>query len=682
MINYYKYLNMTSFVNFYAGKNKMENERAVSEFLGGEVKFRRLYDIKKNWTLFPNEVVSNKHFNQGEFGNCFFISTIKSIASKIPRVFYEIFEDCWKNGEYEYDAEKGKIKLTLLINCKKHIIEMDDYFPFIKNKDGYFETPAFSRPNDNEVFMLFLEKAWIEINGGYKNISNIKGTSVSKMDEIFASLMDTPGEIIYKGDIKSQDELFKKLQIAERDKGAIINVGSIRKGGGHQFSIKGTCIKNGTKFITIINPWGKDDYNEWFDIDKVNSFYGNENIKKINRNYKNTGLIMVPISYFCDWFDVLTICSPHYFLDKQKYSFGLLPEVKYEFTASLREGSSLKFSITNDHKQINFDRREEKHNYENISGCFEVYKDGTIYKSAEYVSSNNKRLLVFDDLPKGNYKFVFRPNKNYTSHSFNFITGHNERVNFQSYYAQGNCSEDEEKDYLKSSTSKLKCGKVEIFGAKKYNSTAYYSRRYHSSIYKSHYDLELYKEVAKVYNIEDDNYFYDNIPGKKYTKTIICDPINDKQITIKNLNNTNLYQVYSKYCSSPDFTIEKNYSNFIVKSINSSWSFISDKVFIREVNAGVKSITFKEFIEKVRKDKNFYHNNDIYFCHENITNKADAVPCYKSYFEIKRELRKVDKDTYDFIFDRVSDKKKFKEFGSKKKIFIMDMKFIIIKDMK
>ncbi len=61
----------------------------------------------------------------------------------------------------------GCYALKFHINGEPEIVVVDDYFPWNSHRDNW----AFSRSNnDQEIWVLLLEKAWAKIHGSYQRI--------------------------------------------------------------------------------------------------------------------------------------------------------------------------------------------------------------------------------------------------------------------------------------------------------------------------------------------------------------------------------------------------------------------------------------------------------------------------------------------------------------------------------
>jgi len=109
---------------------------------------------KDNFCVFKN--IGPSDIKQGACGDCYFLSSIASLAENPDRV---------KSIFLVSDVNKaGCYALKLYVNGEPQIVVVDDYFPFNEKKNDW----AFSRcSQEKEIWVLLLEKAWAKIHGSY-----------------------------------------------------------------------------------------------------------------------------------------------------------------------------------------------------------------------------------------------------------------------------------------------------------------------------------------------------------------------------------------------------------------------------------------------------------------------------------------------------------------------------------
>ena len=108
------------------------------------------------------EKIDNSNFNQGLIEDWYFISCVNSI-SQIPQLLNFIMR---LSSKYWENKECYIFSVNVFIDGKWEIVNIKDSFPCFKDNNKLVGVT----PNNNELFMMILEKAWAQINGGYDQI--------------------------------------------------------------------------------------------------------------------------------------------------------------------------------------------------------------------------------------------------------------------------------------------------------------------------------------------------------------------------------------------------------------------------------------------------------------------------------------------------------------------------------
>ena len=318
---------------------------------------------KENYVILP-EKINFKNFTQGYIGDCYFISCVNALAH-IPQLLYFIMGLTDKNVQNE-NPQNLYVNFFIDGNWKK--IKVEDSFPcFMENNEL-----VGAQPDENELFMMILEKAWAKINGGY---DQIEGGYPENIFELFlgSKCYSFPFNgindinVLYKK-VKENEKKFGTLSLVSSkyyvynkenhdnlndnfNKEYCLNKGEIWEEGNnsyHAYNIlktleirpksnnldiwkKGIC-----RFFIIENPHGKMSnlVGSGIELKKIEQIleqnFGSENksqyefILKKNEKYgyqpdKNkgiskvgTGIIYMPLEYFKDWQDTTSVCIPHY----------------------------------------------------------------------------------------------------------------------------------------------------------------------------------------------------------------------------------------------------------------------------------------------------------------------------------------------------------------------------------
>jgi calpain-15 len=123
-------------------------------------KIKNESDQNKEWSLFVSDgniLISPEDIRQGELGDCYYLSSISSIANKYPQSIDDLFITK-KTNEY------GIYAVYLCIDGFWRVVMVDDLFPC---KDT---GPIYSSSLEKELWVMILEKAWAKIFGSFSNI--------------------------------------------------------------------------------------------------------------------------------------------------------------------------------------------------------------------------------------------------------------------------------------------------------------------------------------------------------------------------------------------------------------------------------------------------------------------------------------------------------------------------------
>ncbi len=106
---------------------------------------------------------------QGHLGDCYFLSTVASIAEhpeRIARIFNIDFPNKSKEEVLDLCRRFGCYGVRIYDMGIPTEVILDDFLPCISRSQG----PAFTNSSQHEIRVLLLEKAWAKINFSYDNI--------------------------------------------------------------------------------------------------------------------------------------------------------------------------------------------------------------------------------------------------------------------------------------------------------------------------------------------------------------------------------------------------------------------------------------------------------------------------------------------------------------------------------
>lgn len=257
---------------------------------------------------------------QGHLGDCYFLSTVASIAENPNRIM-KIF-----NIEFPNKSKEEVMNLCRQFGCYGvKIYDMgiptevilDDYFPCISKSQG----PAFTTSNQYEIWVLLLEKAWAKVNFSYDNIE------AGLTRECLHDLTGAPTKTIWT----DQPELWDNIVKGEQ-KNWIMTASSFDGEGtedilangivtGHAYSlIAGFEFEDpefgNVKLVKLRNPWGQQEWNgRWGD--KSKEFERIPTKQREEGRKENDGIFFMEYSNFCEFYSDAQFCLIN---DNYKYS--------------------------------------------------------------------------------------------------------------------------------------------------------------------------------------------------------------------------------------------------------------------------------------------------------------------------------------------------------------------------
>jgi calpain-15 len=262
-----------------------------------------------NWKVFDRYMDANDIW-QGELGDCYFLSSLASIAEtpkRIQRLF--ITKEVNPYGIY---------CVLLCIRGEWREVYIDDRFPCREDSRGNL-VPVFSRAKKNELWVLIMEKAWAKLHGSYAKIE--AGLSREALHELTAA----PTKPFFM----DNKNLFNEIKEATLRRWVMTagsnvkasRVGSFKTGllSTHSYSIL-AAIELDTAYgrvelLKMRNPWGDFEWNgDWSD---KSSLWTPQLKALVGYSDANDGIFFMSVDDFRAHFHDLQICMVE---DKYKYS--------------------------------------------------------------------------------------------------------------------------------------------------------------------------------------------------------------------------------------------------------------------------------------------------------------------------------------------------------------------------
>lgn len=318
--------------------DKIDGESKAGRIPVNDLEWRRASQIFKDekYLLFEG-TIEMADINQGSLGDCYFLASAAALT-EYPKLIYKMFKTKEINKE-------GYFEIIFFIDGKFQTVVIDDYLPVNKKTKQI----VFSRPNKNEIWVCFLEKAWAKINGGYSNI--IKGWMRHVLQTFtgfgcttFTHTLSQP-LAVWKA-ISNADSNNCIMSASSRKE--VENKGLVNS---HAYTLIGTFILRSKgkeiKMVKLRNTWGfKEWTGDWSDKSKLWGPEEKAQIKDFAK--KDDGTFYMSFDDYFSNFIVTDICyvmydcySKSFVIDKtnddikQGQVFNIFMEEEGLFTVNL-----------------------------------------------------------------------------------------------------------------------------------------------------------------------------------------------------------------------------------------------------------------------------------------------------------------------------------------------------------
>jgi len=279
--------------------------------------------------LFEGEI-EPKDVCQGQVGNCWLIAAMACLAEH-PGAIRRVFRtrERTDRGLYQIQLFDGHTR-------EYETITIDDRIPCVYGT----KTPAFTKPNGNELWSVLLEKAFAKFCGSYESLdggqtawawqamtgdpvhSLLKtGDKWKRLDLTYPVKPDHRRHVKFSviDESHSSDELFVLMRFMRKRK-AVLGASIISAKGevkmedvglvcGHAYSILKVKEVTGMKFVQLRNPWGSFEWKgAWSDHSMLWDTYPKVK-EKLKYTKSDDGLFWMSFSDFCRHFGRLDVCD-------------------------------------------------------------------------------------------------------------------------------------------------------------------------------------------------------------------------------------------------------------------------------------------------------------------------------------------------------------------------------------
>jgi calpain-15 len=346
-----------------------------------------------------NNGISWDDINQGALGDCYFLSTIASLAEWPHRIEKLIVsKEVNSAGVYSIRiCDMGEWKEVIL----------DDTFPCYPND----KTPVFSRAGPGELWVMLMEKAWAKMYGSYAKIE------AGLAREALHDLSGAPTRYYLTDQITEKEKTKLWHDVMEGElRNFCMTCGSMDSDDGkdnvceelglvlsHAYSLlaaKEIPGKYGAleKVVQLRNPWGKTEWKgSWAD---GASEWTPEAKKAFHIVDRDDGVFCMAFNDFVKYFSDVQICKIH---DDYHYT-------SLRCTANYKHASFLKMIVRTEGKYyITINQESKRHhnsseNYRHSSVCLILAKpEGNSVKHIEGCFKADREVFTEGHLKPGEY---------------------------------------------------------------------------------------------------------------------------------------------------------------------------------------------------------------------------------------------------------------------------------------
>ena len=384
--------------------------------------WKRLSEILnlKDLNIFQNNKTSISDVQQGELGDCYFLSVLSALSENPERIKKLIPKS--------KISDKGIYECNVFLHGYEIPIVIDDYFPVIENEDNNIAFAGINQESKS-IWPLLLEKVWAKCNLSYEDIIN--GNSA----DAFQFLSPAPFDTYYhSNDNKSLfdiiDNSIKKNYIVVSDITLTenTNLDYLSKMGlltNHAYNIIDTVtLKQNSaevKLLKIRNLWGTNEWKgDWSD----NSGKWTENFKRtVKLEKKEDGIFWMAYEDFIQFYTSTHICQIH---DDFNYNCKKIKVNSNEFfniaKVNVNKNSSGYFLVNLKNKRI-YQNLKGIDNFNNPFCSMIVFKqDKNGFKYIGSDSGKHDRLYVeCENMEQGSYYIAVtfpKESKNFELNNF------------------------------------------------------------------------------------------------------------------------------------------------------------------------------------------------------------------------------------------------------------------------
>ena len=363
-----------------------------------------IYDPKKLNVIKDSKDLT-QDVQQGELGDCYFLSALSALAENPERIKKLIPKN--------KISDKGVYECDVYVHGEPTPVVIDDNVPVVEGEENEEETPAFAgvNPDTNNIWPALLEKAWAKCNMSYEDIVN------GNCADAFGFLTPAPYDTYYHN--VDKENLFDIIENAVKNDYIVVsditatndtNLDYLSKMGlvtNHAYSVIDTIkLKNPngtfTKLLKMKNNWGTNEWlGDWSDGSKK---WTEDYKKQVNLEDKEDGIFWMSYEDFLQFYTSTHICQIHddYTFISKKYPVG--DDAYNLIKVNVSKGTEGYFIVNLKNTRI-YRNLKGNDDYENPYCSMIVFKEGK--DGFQYIGSDSGRqdrlYVQCEDMQPGTY---------------------------------------------------------------------------------------------------------------------------------------------------------------------------------------------------------------------------------------------------------------------------------------
>lgn len=346
----------------------------------------------------PQKDISKSDILQGALGNCYFLAAVCSMAEISDHLIKRLFLCSEVNPFGVYGTQ-------IFFNGDWKTVIIDDFFPCYPDERG----PCFTKGNNDEIWVMLLEKAWAKLHGNYEKVE------AGIASESLRSLTGAPVEVFFKDDpnidlwsilknsFKNKFPMTAGVDEEENLSGS--KIGKKNLVPSHVYSLLSVTeiyhpSRGEQRLLKLRNPWGNKEWKgDWSDESTI---WTEELAKKLSHDRNSDdGTFFIEFRDFKESFSEIAVCYYHDEFKNTSLTFKPSRKASY-FNIKIEKAGEYYFSIIQLSRKLMQEEYEHKYSICKIL-IAKVENNGQLKFIAAKQKADQSMFVHLDSLEVGSY---------------------------------------------------------------------------------------------------------------------------------------------------------------------------------------------------------------------------------------------------------------------------------------